>query len=70
MHCLNCGTRIAITGDAYCDAGCARAARTNPRNPHALPERHRSTLLALLDDRPVSREEAATFFGFITREAA
>src|SRR5438270_851616 len=70
MHCLNCGARIAITGEAYCDTGCALAARTNRRPEAALPERHRDTLRALLDGRAVSREEAAGFFGWITRPVA
>jgi hypothetical protein len=70
MHCMNCGTRIPLSGELYCDERCAAAAHRCRRASGALPERYRSTLRALLDDRPVSREETTGFYGWLTRRAA
>ncbi len=69
MRCLNCGARIplTVTNQVYCDELCARAGH---RPSEALPPCYRSTLQALLEDRPVSREDAAGFFGWLTRIAA
>jgi hypothetical protein len=70
MHCLYCGSRISLSDEPYCDTGCALAARTSRRAESSLPAQHRETLQALLDDRAVSREAAAGFFGWITRPLA
>lgn len=70
MHCMNCGARIAITAELYCDDRCATAARSCRRPAATLPDQHRSTLRALLEDRPVSREDAAGFYSFLTHRLA
>jgi hypothetical protein len=70
MRCRGCGRTMTDGADAYCSRACERAQGTAlpPRQP--LPNQHRRTLRALLEDRPVSRAEAAEFFGWITRPRA
>ena len=70
MLCMHCARTNRSGGDLYCCGICAAQAR----GPRHSTRRSRENIAVRCgrcsSDRPVSREEAAGFFGWITREAA